>query len=140
VIHFFGGNNARAERTGRTNHVDICNGQSWDLVCFQLSAERSSKCSASRKPYLSPETLSIKGISHFDYRQNKEESLAQSEIFDGFGRTAKAVELGLQAKGIFQRGGASLRKQRIAGHVREAMQLQETIFGIALRFKSRISS
>jgi hypothetical protein len=42
VIDFLRRNNPGAERTGRTDHVDICKGQSWDLVCFQLSAERRS--------------------------------------------------------------------------------------------------
>ena len=70
---------------------------------------------------------------HFQ-RETKE--LVQSEIFDSLGRSAKPILLRLQAESVLQSGGAALRKQGTAGDIREAMQLQQTIFGISLSFQS----
>lgn len=117
MVHFFGRNDARAERRGRTYYIDIGKGQSGTSFVSNSARKGTASVAHFRKRHL------FQGTSSFERRPKKKRLLAQSEILNGFGRTAETVLFGLKAQGIFQRGGATLGKQGIAGHVRKPMQL-----------------
>src|SRR6266852_3743990 len=61
-------------------------------------------------------------------------ALVQSEILDGFRRSAEGIALRLQPQGILQRRLAALCEERVVGDVREAVQFQQAVLRIALRF------